>query len=93
MPVVDARAHEPADAPPAASRRTAIRVGAAQPKSRLIDWHIRDRADVLRQLDKSLAELGVLVEKAGALGCDALALPEDTLGLGALGGGEPAVSW
>src|SRR5262249_3732101 len=38
-------------------------------------------ADVLAQVDKSLHELEQIVTKAGGAGCDALAFPEDTLGL------------
>jgi predicted amidohydrolase len=38
-------------------------------------------SDVLAKVDQSLMELGQLVHRAGAAGCDALALPEDTLGL------------
>jgi predicted amidohydrolase len=57
-----------------------MRVAAAQPKNRTIDFQLKP-AEVLAQVDESLAELGALVHKAGAAGCDALALPEDTLGL------------
>src|SRR3989442_219203 len=59
-----------------------IHVGAAQPKSRLIDYRLEAPAEVLAQVDRSLAELEQIVHRAGAAGCDALALPEDTLGLG-----------
>ena len=34
-----------------------------------------------QQVDRSLSDLESIVHKAGAAGCDALALPEDTLGL------------
>lgn len=57
-----------------------VRVCAAQPASRLIDWRLKPAA-ALAQVDKSLAELERIVNKAGAAGCDVLALPEDTLGL------------
>ncbi|HVN81548.1 MAG TPA: carbon-nitrogen hydrolase family protein [Terriglobia bacterium] len=56
-----------------------MRVCAAQPMSRLIDWRLKP-VEVLAQVDKSLGELGRIVNQAGASGCDALALPEDTLG-------------
>jgi len=58
-----------------------MRIGTAQPKSRLIDWHLKDPAEVLSRVDNSLAELETLVHKAGTAGCDVVALPEDTLGL------------
>jgi predicted amidohydrolase len=57
-----------------------IRVGAAQPRSRLIDWRLTP-AEALSRLDKSLEELAALVDKAGSAGCDVVALPEDTTGL------------
>jgi predicted amidohydrolase len=59
-----------------------IRVGSVQPKSRLIDWRIKDPAEVLAKVDASLGELEGLVHKAGEAKCDVVALPEDTLGLG-----------
>jgi predicted amidohydrolase len=60
--------------------RTSIRVAAAQPKNRTIDFR-SSPSQVLAKVDQSLTELEQLVHKAGAAGCDALALPEDTLGL------------
>ena len=57
-----------------------VRVGAAQPRSRLIDWRLPP-AQALAAVDKSLGELEQIVERAATAGCDALALPEDTLGL------------
>src|SRR5262249_34893905 len=56
------------------------RIAAAQPKNRTIDYRLKP-ADVLARVDQSLAELEKLVQKAGEGSCDALALPEDTLGL------------
>jgi predicted amidohydrolase len=61
--------------------RRAMRVAAAQPKNRTIDWKIDDPQEVLRQVDRSLGELEQLIKKAGQAKCDALAFPEDTLGL------------
>ena len=58
-----------------------VRLAAAQPKNRTIDWKIDDAAEVLRRVDKSLGELEQLIQKAADAKCDALALPEDTLGL------------
>jgi predicted amidohydrolase len=58
-----------------------IRVAAAQAKRRAIDWRLNKPADVLAAVDKNLDELEKIVHRAGAEKCDALALPEDTLGL------------
>ena len=57
-----------------------VRVAAAQPRNRTIDFRLKP-TDVLTQVDRSLEELEQIVHKAGAAACDALALPEDTLGL------------
>ena len=59
-----------------------VRIGTTQPKSRLIDWKIKDPAEVLARVDANLTELEGLVRKAGEAGCDVVVLPEDTLGLG-----------
>ena len=59
-----------------------IRVGSVQPKSRLIDWRLKDPAEVLARVEANLVELEGLVRKAGEAKCDVVALPEDTLGLG-----------
>jgi predicted amidohydrolase len=58
-----------------------VRIAAAQPKNRTIDWKVDDPAEVLQRVDKSLGELGQLIEKAADAKCDAVAFPEDTLGL------------
>ncbi len=71
----------PATQAPAAPRKPTVRIGAAQPKARLVDWKLPP-AEALARVEKNLDELEALVRKAGAAGCDALALPEDTLGLG-----------
>jgi predicted amidohydrolase len=65
---------------PARNGRSSMRVAAAQPANRTIDFRLKP-SDVLAGVDRSLGELERLVHKAGAAGCDALALPEDTLGL------------
>jgi predicted amidohydrolase len=73
-------------APPLGARalspngKRTMRVAAAQPRNRTIDFRLKS-AEVLAQVDRSLEGLESLVHKAGAAGCDALALPEDTLGL------------
>ena len=63
-----------------AGEQAPMRVAAAQPRNRTIDFRLRSDA-ALAEVDRSLAELVQLVRKAGEAGCDALALPEDTLGL------------
>lgn len=59
-----------------------VRVAAAQPRARLIDWHIKDPMMVLAKVDESLSQLEGLIEQAAAKHCDVLVFPEDTLGLG-----------
>lgn len=68
------------DAPPAPKGKSVMRVAAAQPRNRTIDYRLKPQ-EVLAQVDKSLSELEGLVRKAGEAGCGAVALPEDTLGL------------
>jgi predicted amidohydrolase len=65
---------------PSRGGKAQVRVAAAQPRNRTIDFRLKP-PEVLARVDRSLAELEELVHKAGAAGCDALALPEDTLGL------------
>ncbi len=60
--------------------KTTVRIASAQPKNRTLDFHLKP-AEALAQIEKTLDELEGLVAKAGAAGCTALALPEDTLGL------------
>lgn len=60
---------------------TTVRVAAVQTKRRLIDWKLSRPHDVLAAVDRNLAELEKIIEKAGKLQCDVLAFPEDTLGL------------
>lgn len=64
-------------APP---KKTTVRIASAQPKNRTLDFRLKP-AEVLAQVEKTLGELETIVAKAGAAGCNALALPEDTLGL------------
>ncbi len=68
------------DVSPASRKKTTVRIAAAQPKNRTVDFRLTP-AHALAQVDKSLDELEQLVAKAGEAGCDALALSEDTLGL------------
>lgn len=60
--------------------RALMRVAAAQPRNRTIDFRLKP-AETLAKVDESLSELARVVHRAGAADCDALALPEDTLGL------------
>src|SRR4051794_21742986 len=69
-----------ADAPAAPRGKSTLRIAAAQPRNRTIDFRLTPAA-ALEQVNDSLGELERLVDKAGVAGCDALALPEDTLGL------------
>jgi predicted amidohydrolase len=73
---------DPATAQRPVSMANTVRVAAAQPKRRLIDWRINDATEVLRGVDQSLQELEQIIHYAGGAWCDALAFPEDTLGLG-----------
>jgi predicted amidohydrolase len=58
-----------------------VRVAAVQAKRRLIDWRLKEPAEVLAAVDKNLTELEQIVHKAGEQKCDVLTFPEDTLGL------------
>jgi len=80
---VTAAAGSPADSSAARQQAAAtLRVAAAQTRNRTIDWKLTDPAEVLRRVEQSLGELEQLIRKAGDARCDALAFPEDTLGLG-----------
>jgi len=64
----------------AGKRPSTVRVGAAQPRSRLIDWRMTpDQA--LAAVDRTIEEFTEMVDRAGAAGCDLIVFPEDTLGL------------
>ena len=73
----------------AGAARRRVRIGAAQPKRRLVDHGIRDPRSVLAAVGVNLGELEKLIDTAGAADCDVLALPEDTLGLGHWEAGNP----
>ncbi len=68
----------------AAETRTAstntVRIAAAQARRRVVDFHLSPN-EALAAVEKNLAELERIVERAGQAKCDALALPEDTPGL------------
>jgi predicted amidohydrolase len=66
-----------------------VRIAALQPKSRLIDWRLNNPGEVLSKVEASLSELELLIQQAAEQKCRAIALPEDTLGLGSwLAGNE-----
>jgi predicted amidohydrolase len=73
-----------------AETKNTVRVAAAQPKSRLIDYRVRAPAEALAKVDQSIEELSALIDRAGEAGCDVVALPEDTLGLGHWEAGNPS---
>jgi len=77
-----------ATSPPA----NTVRIAAAQPRARLIDWHMKSPQDVLAKVDQNLGELGGIVDRAAAQHRDVIALPEDTLGLGHWQAGNEALS-
>src|ERR1043165_4754790 len=68
-------------AEPAAPESRTVRIAATQPAARRIDWHIKDAAEVLKHVDENLAELEQLIDKAKEQRCDAVAFPENTMGL------------
>jgi hypothetical protein len=70
----------PAAEPTAQKANGRMRLAAAQPRNRSIDFRVKP-SEILARVDQSLTELEQLVNKAGEAGCDVLALPEDTLGL------------
>ena len=85
-PLLAQQQRDSAPLPPSGERSKAppestVRIAAAQPRNRTIDWQIDDPAQVLRRVDQSLEELTALIDKAGDAKCDAIAFPEDTLGL------------
>jgi predicted amidohydrolase len=66
-------------APPAASTNT-VRVAAAQAARRIIDFR-SSPAKALAGVEQNLSEIERIIARAGDAKCDALALPEDTMGL------------
>lgn len=57
-----------------------VRVAAAQAARRVVDFRL-NAEDALQAVNKNLAELERIVQRAGEAECDALVLPEDTPGL------------
>src|SRR5262249_36039416 len=67
-------------AEPSVPSTNMVRVAAAQAARRVIDFHLNPD-EALAAVDKNLAEVEHIVDRAGDAKCDALVLPEDTLGL------------
>jgi predicted amidohydrolase len=67
-------------AQPSPSPTNIVRIAAAQAARRVIDFRLQPE-QVMAAVEKNLAELEGIVNRAGAAKCDALALPEDTMGL------------
>jgi predicted amidohydrolase len=65
---------------PSQSVKKTIRVAAAQPRNRTIDFRLKPE-EALAKVEKSLEALEAIVHQAGNASCDVLAMPEDTLGL------------
>ena len=57
-----------------------VRIAAAQAARRVVDFRLKPD-EALVAVEKNLAELELVVDRAGAAKCDALVLPEDTPGL------------
>ena len=57
-----------------------VRVAAAQAARRVIDFRLKPD-EVLAAVERNLAELERIVDRAGEAKCDVLVLPEDTPGL------------
>jgi predicted amidohydrolase len=63
-----------------ASPTNTVRIAAAQAARRVIDFRLKPN-EALAAVEKNLAELERIVDRAGEAKCDALVLPEDTPGL------------
>lgn len=74
------QASSPSEISPSGKTAT-VRIAACQTQSRTIDWRIDQADDVLAAVDNNLRQLETLIEHAAEQQCDALAFPEDTLGL------------
>jgi predicted amidohydrolase len=65
---------------PGAPATNTVRVAAAQAARRVIDFRLKPD-EALAVVERNLAELERIVDRAGEAKCDALVLPEDTPGL------------
>ncbi|MDB6036529.1 MAG: N-carbamoylputrescine amidase / Aliphatic amidase AmiE [Verrucomicrobiales bacterium] len=66
--------------PSSPSQTNTVRVAAAQTVRRVISFRLNPK-EALAAVEKNLIELEQVVDRAGKASCDALVLPEDTLGL------------
>ncbi len=64
----------------AAEHRT-VRIATCQAQNRVINWRLTTGSEIMAAVDKNLDALEKIVRRAAEQNCDALALPEDTLGL------------
>src|SRR5437762_517023 len=67
-------------AEPGAPSANTVRIAAAQAARRVVDFRLKPD-EALAAVEKNLTELERIVVRAGEAKCDALVLPEDTLGL------------
>ena len=74
-------------AEPGLSPTNTVRVAAAQAARRVIDFHLKPD-EALAAVEKNLAELERIVDRAGEAKCDALVLARGYAGLAELGGSE-----
>lgn len=58
-----------------------VRVASVQSKPAMVDWQLKEPAEILAAVDANLDKLSQLVVRAGERNCDVLAFPEDTMGL------------
>ena len=76
-------------ADPASAPASTVRIAAAQASGRVIDFRLKPD-EALAAVEKNLAELERIVDRAGEAKSDALVLPEDTAGLlNWMGANEP----
>jgi predicted amidohydrolase len=62
------------------SNTNTVRIAAAQAAGRAVDFHVKPQ-EALAAVEKNLDELERIIDRAGDAHCDALTLPEDTMGL------------
>ena len=67
-------------AEPIALLTNTVRVAASQAPRRVVDFRLKPE-EALAAVEQNLTQLERIVDRAGQAKCDALALPEDTLGL------------
>ena len=78
--IIVAHVNEVLSGEPVSPPTNTVRVAAAQAQGRVVDFHLKTR-EALAAVDKNLEDLKRIVNRAGEAKCDALVLPEDTLGL------------